>query len=227
MWPASHPRAVAGGLALALHLGLVVLLVHALGATPSTPDQTSLPAAYDVPLPPAAPPPPPSSSPSTQAQGAQGAAGRKAATTRIAAPPPRIRLATATAAPMAGAGASGTGTGSGTSGAGSGSGGTGSGAGGRYPVTPPVKIAGDITAARDYPRQGADRRRGASVVIMLTVGVDGRVTGCRVQRASPDAQADAVTCRLAGERFRFRPALDRQGAPIEADYGWQQRWFAP
>jgi protein TonB len=34
-----------------------------------------------------------------------------------------------------------------------------------------------------------------------------------------------ITCRLAEERFRFRPSLDNQGNPVEAMYGWRQRWF--
>jgi len=48
-----------------------------------------------------------------------------------------------------------------------------------------------------------------------------------IHKPSPDAEADAITCRLARERFRFRPATDRAGNPIESEFGWQQRWFAP
>jgi protein TonB len=62
---------------------------------------------------------------------------------------------------------------------------------------------------------------------VLTVGTDGRVRSCRIHKPSPDAEADAITCRLARERFRFRPATDRAGNPIESEFGWQQRWFAP
>ncbi len=117
------------------------------------------------------------------------------------------------------------GTGGRNAGAGTGAGGSGDGAGsgaGRA-----VKIAGDITATRDYPARTRNLRLGKSVVVVLTVGTDGRVHGCRIHQASPDPEADAITCRLATERFRFRPATDRAGNPIASEFGWQQRWFAP
>ena len=36
------------------------------------------------------------------------------------------------------------------------------------------------------------------------VGTDGKPTACRVARPSRDAEANAITCRLALQRFRFR-----------------------
>jgi protein TonB len=91
----------------------------------------------------------------------------------------------------------------------------------------PVKTAGDITAARDYPPQGRADRAGKRVIIVLRVGTDGHPTGCRIHAPSGNDEADAITCRLALQRFRFRPALDRDGNPVAADYGWEQRWWAP
>ena len=63
------------------------------------------------------------------------------------------------------------------------------------------------------------------MVIELTVGTDGRVSSCRVTDPSPDPEADAITCRLATERFVFRPRLDDDGKPVEGIYRWRQRWF--
>jgi protein TonB len=114
-------------------------------------------------------------------------------------------------------GAAGAGTGTG-----SGAGGNGQGGGGGSAA---VKIAGDINSARDYPIASRDLRIGDHVVIALTVGTDGRPSACRVVRASRDPEADAITCRLAMARFRFRPATDAAGQPVIATYGWQQRWF--
>ena len=54
---------------------------------------------------------------------------------------------------------------------------------------------------------------------------DGRVTACRVTDPSPDPEADAITCRLASERFVFRPRLDASGQPVVGIYRWRQRWF--
>ena len=70
-----------------------------------------------------------------------------------------------------------------------------------------------------------DGRNGDYVIVALTVGTDGRVRACRVHRPSRDAAADRITCELATRRFRFKPATDRNGQPVEAVFGWQQRWF--
>lgn len=178
---------------------------------------------------------PPRAAPSTSsrtAEGAQGASARRARATAIVAPPARIARPGPVAAPVAGTGdaaqsgaaAGGSGTGGGGSGTGPGSGGSGNGSGGLYAVSKPVKIAGELTEA-DYPKQGRAARLGTMVIIVLTVGEDGRASACRVHRPSGDPAADAITCRLAVERFRFRPAENQRGAPIAAEYGWQQRFF--
>ena len=109
------------------------------------------------------------------------------------------------------------GSGQGSGGAGDGQG--GGGAGGL------IKIAGEINNTRDYPAATRDLRIGSSVIIALTVGTDGKPTACRVVRPSRDPDADAITCRLALARFRFRPATNAAGQPVVATYGWQQRWF--
>ena len=109
--------------------------------------------------------------------------------------------------------------------AGPGSDGAGSGQGGG--ARPLELISGRIDDARDYPTPPGGRRirRGHDVVIELTVGTDGRVRSCRITDPSPDPQADAITCRLATERFVFRPRLDDDGKPVAGIYRWRQRWF--
>lgn len=180
------------------------------------------------------PPPPPEPEPEPD-EGAQGDPGREAVPREIMAPEPPLVLnpspiprATSTGdADNSGAAESGTGTGAAGSGTGTGSGGSGSGQGGLVPVTDPVKIAGDINSADDYPTPpgGREVRRGHSVTIAMTVGVDGRASNCRVVRPSPDPVADRITCELAVRRFRFRPAVNANGDPVPATYGWRQRWF--
>jgi protein TonB len=129
------------------------------------------------------------------------------------------------AADASGAGRQAAGTGGGDAGSGPGAGGagTGQGAGAR----PLALISGTIDDARDYPTPPGGRRirRGHDVVIELTVGADGRVSACRVTDPSPDPAADAITCRLATERFVFRPRLDAAGEPVVGTYRWRQRWF--
>ncbi|MBX9884182.1 MAG: energy transducer TonB [Novosphingobium sp.] len=194
--------------------------------------QDAATAAYSVPLDP--PPPPPASPASTpQPAGAEGAAAKAAKPKPVVAAPARIPTKAMTAAPAAstgdatksGATSAGAGTGGGTSGSGTGASGTGDGAGSG--ASRAVKIAGDITATRDYPARTRNARLGSSVIVVLTVGTDGRVRACRIHKPSPDPEADAITCRLATQRFRFRPATDRAGNAIESEYGWQQSFFAP
>ena len=187
--------------------------------------------------------PPPSPAPSPHAPdkapdpaGAAAEAGRKATPREVAAPRPRIIVAKQTAPTVASTGAAdrsgardagdGTGAGGQGSGTGAGTGGSGQGGGGGL-AAKAEKIAGDINSARDYPRETRPLRIGDHVVVALTVGTDGRVKGCRVARASRDAEADRITCRLATERFRFRPATDAGGRPVESVFGWRQRWFYP
>ncbi len=217
-----------------LHVVLGFAIVTGLAGGAITMIQDAATAAYSVPLDPPPPPPSPASPVSTpQSAGAEGAAAKAAKPKPVAAPPAKIPTKAMIAAPAAstgdasksGASGAGTGTGGGTIGAGAGSGGSGDGAGSG--ASRAVKIVGDITATRDYPARTRNLRLGSSVIVVLTVGTDGRVRACRIHKPSPDAEADAITCRLAAQRFRFRPATDRAGNPIESEYGWQQSFFVP
>lgn len=213
-----------------LHIALVAVLVRAFSPQFAASVVREVTQAFMVPV--ETPPPAPSPTVATQPEGAAAPPGRKARPRETSAPKSRIALRPTQAPAVAGKGqenASGAreeGEGTGASGQGSG---TGAGAGGSGPgggaASPPVKIAGDINSARDYPRESRDLRVGTEVIIALTVGADGRVKACRVVRPSPDPHAGEITCRLATARFRFRPAQDSLGRPVEAVYGWRQRWF--
>lgn len=163
--------------------------------------------------------------PEKAAAEAQGAAGRKAIPRDVAAPRPRVAIAEKAAPQVASTGIADR-SGASSTGMGTGAGGTGSGPGGGT-ASKAEKIAGDINSARDYPRETRDLRIDDYVIVVLTVGADGTVKACRIQRPSRDAQADRITCDLATQRFRFRPATDALGKPVESTFGWKQRWFYP
>lgn len=180
-----------------------------------------------------APPPPPATAP--EPAGSAGQAGiRAAARPEDAAipkvplaPQPAPRVASTGDANTAGATDAGSGTGAGGDGRGTGSGTGGAGQGGGQGGVlsrKAEKIAGAIVE-RDYNKANRAIRLGHAVTIAIDVSAAGRPTGCRVVSASPDPEADALTCRLAVERFRFRPATDVQGNPAASIYGWRQRWF--
>jgi protein TonB len=151
-------------------------------------------------------------------EGASGEQGRKATPRPTSAPKVKVPIKPAPPAPRAsstgkeaqsGAGDAGEGTGGADAGSGTGSGNSGSGQGNGLRKL--EKLAGDISSARDYPKKTRDIRIGQSVTILLTVGRDGLVKDCVVAQPSPDPGADRITCDLASERFRFRPATDVRG----------------
>lgn len=237
------PRRIRLGVAaivVLLHVVLVLALIRAFAPafTARIADQVFGAVTVTVTTPPPKPspsaPPPPTPRP-TELAGAAAEAGKRGEARPVAAPTPRIVLATQAAPPVTGTGSdvragardAGAGTGAGGQGSGTGSGASGFGRGGGGAAVKAVKIAGDINSTRDYPAASREQRLGDHVIVALTVGADGRVKGCRVHRPSKDPQADQITCRLATERFRFRPAADINGNAIESVYGWQQRWFAP
>lgn len=177
---------------------------------------------------------PPDDPPEVPDEGMAGDPGEQAVPQPVSAPTPRItpapdrnlpEAASTGDASTSGATASGEGTGASGEGAGTGSGDEGSGQGSSM-ATGPVKIAGTINSARDYPvpEGGREIRFGRAVRIAILVGIDGRPKRCRVFRSSGLPDTDARTCELAVARFRFRPARNARGQPIEAEFGWEQRF---
>lgn len=221
-------------LVAALHIIAVLALIRAFAPQFTAQTVERVTAVFTVEVSPPDPPRPSAAAPDRpEPAGAAGTPGRKAVPREIAVVEPRIVVSSPRPAPpvagkgredSAGARDEGSGTGAGGQGSGTGAGGSGSGTGGGGAKA--VKIAGDINSARDYPKKTRALRLGDHVVVALTVAADGRVRSCRIHRPSRDPEADRITCRLATERFRFRPATDAQGRPVESTYGWQQRWYA-
>jgi protein TonB len=189
-----------------------------------------------------APPPPPvvtvPEKPSKTPEGAAAPPSLKARPSPVVAPPsplpvPPVLPTVPKALPVppgsdssAGvASVDGPGSGMGGEGRGNGSGGsgTGSGSGGARQAE---RIAGGI-ANRDYPRSALRDRAQGSVAVRYTVRADGRVGGCTVVRSSGHPELDEVTCRLIEKRFRYRPALDRSGRPMEATEYKNYDWYVP
>lgn len=231
----SPPRRIKAGVIVVvalLHLAAVLALVRAFAPQFTAQAVDAVVATFTVTI--SAPPPPPEPASAPDPAGAAGEAGRKAVPRAVKAEQPRVVIAPVPAPRASGPGSAdssgardaGSGTGAGGAGAGTGSGNGGAGSGGGA-AAKAVKIAGDINSARDYPKATRDLRIDDYVVIQLTVGRDGHPRACQVRRASRDAEADRITCRLALERFRFTPATDAAGNAVESTYGWQQKWFYP
>jgi protein TonB len=177
---------------------------------------------------------PPDDPPDVPDEGMAGNPGEVAVPQPVSAPKPRITPTPSRDLPQAastgdantsGATVSGDGTGASGDGTGTGSGDEGSGQGSSM-ASGPVKIAGSINSARDYPVPpgGREIRFGRAVRIAILVGTDGRPKRCRVFRSSGLPDTDARTCELAIARFRFEPARNARGQPMEAEFGWEQRF---
>lgn len=179
-------------------------------------------------------PPPPAPPPDDVEEGAAAPPSR-GRTEEPSPPPPPAPLASPTRAEVAvdpgsarasGAGAAaGSGAGQGGEGAGSGTGGAGSGRGAGL-VTPPQRIEGALTHA-DYRRARAPEGAAGTVRVSFRVRTDGRVDRCSVTSSSGYIEFDRSTCALIEQRFRFRPARDASGRPIDwvirTDYTWTPR----
>lgn len=229
-------------LVLTLHVGLLLALLNANGTIELDEVQPDL-RIFDVTEPPPPPPPPvvvqekPKETPKPkEREGAASAENIRSNASPVVAPKPVVVVPTpppVTASPTpadgadksqgasdrvgpgTGAGGQGTGTGSGGAGDGSGGGGRGGGSGPRLASRPLTE--------RDYP--GAMRRNwppGARVMVAVRVQLDGRATDCKVNRSSGDPLIDGETCRLVQSKLRFRPAIDGDGRPYVAWYGYMQ-----
>jgi protein TonB len=170
-------------------------------------------------------------------EGAASPANLRNTPTQIVAPEPVVKLPVPPpipAAPVAGqgnveaAGAAdkpGPGTGAGGEGDGLGSGrfgnGTGGGGGGR--ATPARWLSGAIHD-EDFPRSEYHIRGLLTVNMRFTVSPRGRVDRCQITRSSGNRRLDEVTCRLIMRRFRYRPALDPAGRPMEWVVQGSQEW---
>lgn len=76
----------------------------------------------------------------------------------------------------------------------------------------------------DYP-EGVIRRTDAGTVrALLTIGIDGRVSDCKIVRSSGAAILDETTCRLVKRRARFHPAIDADGKPVPDVYLYSRTW---
>lgn len=168
-------------------------------------------------------------------QGAASPPNLKAKATPIVAPPVVIRPVQpppVIAAPVAGIGAQrsagaapvvGPGTGSGGQGNGTGSGSGGDGDGGGGGETPLRLIRGELRY-RDLPRQLYEAGVSGTVEMDFDVGVQGRVTACRITRSSGNAALDAATCQLIQQKLRYRPTLNAAGRPIPDTVEGEQIW---
>ena len=79
-------------------------------------------------------------------------------------------------------------------------------------------ISGD-----DYPPSALDNNEQGSVQVSLTIGPNGRVSGCSTS-GSASSTLKSATCRLLTARARFSPAQDASGNPTTSTYSQTITW---
>lgn len=232
-------RAVSAVAVALVHAALGWALLTGLGV--SIPDKAQeVLETFNVTTPPPPPPEPPQQPPkplkerAPEKEGAAAPPNLKSRATEVTAPktpipiPPPITVAekpgpgldpTQGNAPIAGPG-----TGAGGFGDGTGSGRYGNGPGGGGGGGTPLRLISGRIKNSDYPREAFEARAQGSVGLRFVVGVNGRVTSCNVTRSSGSRALDSTTCRLIMERFRYRPATDRNGRPFPQTVTGEHIW---
>ncbi len=240
--PADRWRSAALAAALNLVLGYAIVVGLGVHNIPRPEEALKLFSLSDQPPPPPpiVPPPPEKARNETHKpkdpEGAAAPPAKKNTPSELVAPkaklapPPPIQAAPVAAqgtAPKSGAATiDGPGTGRGGTGNGTGSGlsGNGNGGGGGGAASEEEQIAGSI-GDRDYPRAALVYRAQGRVEFSFTVLPDGRIANCRITRSSRNAALDSTTCRLALQRFRFRPARDVSGRAIATEVDYTYDWI--
>ncbi|EJU12461.1 TonB family protein [Novosphingobium resinovorum] len=183
----------------------------------------------------------PAKADSTAAKGRPSPPNLRNKATQVVAPPPKLPPLIVpppiVTAPKAGIGSAaqsgasdrlGPGQGAGGIGDGDGGGGNGDGAGegDDDALTRPRQIRGRLHFS-DLPPDLREAKSGGELKLQYRIGVDGRVSDCRILTSSGRPDLDATTCRLITERFRFKPSRNRAGEPVAAIMVETHGWYFP
>ena len=106
------------------------------------------------------------------------------------------------------------------------------------PPPPPAKPAVSQRAAvqgnpgrffgpDNYPPAAQRAEAQGRVVASLTVGTDGRVTGCTITSSSGNSDLDDAVCRISKSRVRYSPAKDDAGNPVTSTVPLAVKWVLP
>ena len=94
-------------------------------------------------------------------------------------------------------------------------------------LTQPKSLSGSLQGLirnDDYPESAIQGDEQGTTVVSLTVGPNGRVTGCSVTSSSGSRALDSTTCRILTSRARFSPAQDSSGNPTTSTTRGVIKW---
>jgi protein TonB len=91
----------------------------------------------------------------------------------------------------------------------------------------PVSVSGNLQGlirSSDYPQSALDNEEQGTVAVQLSVGTNGRVTGCSVTKSSGSRTLDSTTCRILTSRAKFTPARDSSGNLTTGSFPQRITW---
>ena len=74
-------------------------------------------------------------------------------------------------------------------------------------------LARRLFTTDDDPASAASAGAEGTAQATLTIGPDGRVTGCNLTRSTGNSALDSATCNILRRRAKFTPARDSNGNP--------------
>lgn len=89
---------------------------------------------------------------------------------------------------------------------------------------------GSLTAlfsTEDYPQSAIRNEEQGTTAVSLTIGPDGRVSGCNITTSSGSNALDQATCNVIKRRARFTAAKDQNGQPTTGSFSQRIRWVLP
>ncbi|MCJ8191849.1 energy transducer TonB [Sphingomicrobium aestuariivivum] len=89
------------------------------------------------------------------------------------------------------------------------------------PRIEPAAPRGDVRglfSGDDYPSRALRNEEEGSARARLTIGTNGRVTGCTIVQSTGSSSLDDATCKVLQRRARFTPGTDSTGAKVVSEY---------
>jgi TonB family protein len=95
-------------------------------------------------------------------------------------------------------------------------------------ATPPIRDKTQpFIRSEDYPDLAMYRGQVGQVQTRFTVHANGALSDCRIVQSSGHAALDETTCSSILSRAKYKPALDRNGKPMQAPMFVVVNWLQP
>lgn len=89
-----------------------------------------------------------------------------------------------------------------------------------------ILVSGSISD-EDYPKQAIASGESGTSVLSFDIGIDGRVSQCRIAQTSGSSTLDDHSCMILRDRFVFDPARDAKGNAIPETKVQRITWRLP